>query len=193
MTWFAPWVRPTFTAPPSQLTGRLPPRPGVALGDVRTALALAAEAKAFEPLEDGEDEPVVETGDVNVGRAEVGAAPHRPRGVPQPRLVHVRHDVAVGGRGRSHRPAFGKDRLLLERPRPLLGGEDDRGAGVDGVVAVEEAARLRDVAGAKVVLHRQRIAEESILVEAGRTRAAPWPGPRSAPPWFRSRPCAAAW
>ena len=48
--------------------------------------------------------------------------------------------------------------------RALLGGEDHRRSGVDRVVAVEDAQRLRHVARREVVVERDRLAEDRVVV-----------------------------
>ena len=53
---------------------------------------------------------------------------------------------------------------LAHVARAFLGGEDHRRTGVDRVVAVEDAQRLRHVARREVLVHRQRIAEDGVVV-----------------------------
>ncbi len=104
---------------------------GAAL-DERPRLAVTAEPERLEPRQGQEREPVVELGDVHVGRLEIGAAPHFGGGVgrchlgvvgplvpaPEPERPATGLDpngvVAVGWR---HRPSRRRRRRNRRRAR----------------------------------------------------------------------------
>ena len=70
-----------------ELTARGVEREGPVAGDTGTAfdegpaLARPAELQRLEPEHGQVAEPVIDLGDVDVGRGEVGAAPHLRRGI----------------------------------------------------------------------------------------------------------------
>ena len=158
--------RPPESWPPQVLSGSSPSEvdAGPAV-DERARLAGTAEAQRLQPPHHLDGEAVVELRDVDVGRSEIGAVPHRRGGgVPDP--AHVLPLL-------PRRPAVDDAAHRLDayrRPqvgRGLGGGHDDRGGAVDGHVAVEQADRRRDHARAEVVVDGQRLAVHRVGVERG--------------------------
>ena len=113
--------------------------------DERSALALAAEAQALEPEQAEHAEAVVQPGDVDVGRLQVGARPQVRAGAGRSRLASCPPTGptrrARAARCRPPRPGSG----TCGRSGGVLARRDDHGGGaVDRDVAVEQAQRVAD-------------------------------------------------
>ena len=124
----APWRRPTLHAPPSVLTGSVPPRRVWPSATNGAGLARAAEAERLEPLEGDDGEPVVELGAVDVGRREVGPRPQLVGAVDRRVVHHVVEHLEVQVADRESADASTSTDRLLEVAGPLVGGEDHRRA-----------------------------------------------------------------
>ncbi len=148
-------------------------------------LADPAEAERLQPPHDLDREPVVELGDVDVARAQVGAVPQGGGGgvadpghvLPLlPRRPAVDH---AGHRLDAHRrPQVG---------RGLGGGHDDGRGPVDRHVAVVQAHRGRDHPCGQVVVDGERVAVHGVGVASGVVAAGRRGSRRAARGWRRTR------